>query len=292
MLHKKEGFAGQVSVVIPKKILNRVESNNLINGLYITDVGYYPNARYHYRIRNKGSNEHILIYVLKGCGKVVIAKKEMFICSNQFIIIPKGVSHWYKANNHDPWTIYWVHFTGEKSGFIKSISSRVITIEPGKISRINDRIQLFNEIIENLSLGFSPDNLEYANLCLYHLLASFKYINQFRTINFAFENDIVKKATLYMKQNVEKNLKLEDIAGHFNISAPHFSRLFKQRTMHSPIDYFIQIKIQHACQLLDYSNLRVNEIGSQIGYEDPYYFSRIFKKVTGLSPSNYKKRWL
>lgn len=59
--------------------------------------------------------------------------------------------------------------------------------------------------------------------------------------------------------------------------------------MYSTIDYFIQIKIQQACQLLDYSNLRINEISSRIGYEDPYYFSRIFKKVTGVSPDNYKK---
>lgn len=290
MFSKKDGFAGQESIVIPRNILEWVENNKLINGLYITDVGYYPNARYHFRSRKEGADEHILIYVLEGHGTISINSKKQFIRPNQFIIIPREIPHWYRSDSEIPWTIYWVHFKGVRSGFIADIASRVNTIEPSKISRIKDRIHLFNEIIENLSLGFSHSNLEYANLCLNHLLATFKYVNQFRAINNVIELDVVKKASLYMKQNVNKNLKLQDIASYFGYSSPHFSRLFKQKTNYSPIDYFIQIKVQHACQLLDYSSLRINEIAIQIGYEDPYYFSRVFKKVTGYSPNKYRNR--
>ena len=290
MIQKKEGFAGQISIVIPKKILKWVENNHLINGLYITDIGYYPNARHHYRKRRKGADENILIYVLEGGGKISVSGKEMSIDSNQFIVIPQGNSHWYKADDQNPWTIYWIHFKGKNADFINDIAGKINLINPGRSSRIKDRIQLFNEIIENLSMGYSQANLEYANLCLYQLMASFKYIDQFRKINYSQENDVIKKAIIYMKQNLEKSYKLKEIAMKFDLSPPHFSRLFKQRTMHAPIDYFIQMKMQHACQLLDYSNLRMKEIGRQIGYEDPYYFSRIFKKVIGLSPYQYRKR--
>lgn len=57
----------------------------------------------------------------------------------------------------------------------------------------------------------------------------------------------------------------------------------------SPLDYFIRMKIQYACQLLSQSNLKIKEAGEKTGYDDPYYFSRLFKKVTGKSPAQYKE---
>ena len=56
----------------------------------------------------------------------------------------------------------------------------------------------------------------------------------------------------------------------------------------SPMDYFIRMKIQFACQLLSQRELRIKEVADKIGYDDPYYFSRIFKKITGKSPAQYK----
>lgn len=288
VLRKKDGFAGQVSVVVPENIRAEIRQNKLINSLYLTDIGYYPLARHHYRERTTGADEYILIYVLGGSGIVRINEQDFAIGANQYIIIPEGIRHSYQADEEDPWTIYWVHFTGTNSRMMDSISGKAITIAPSEISRIGDRIRLFDEIIDNLSLGFSPDNIEYANMCLMHLLASFKYVNQFRKINYSTEKDIIKKATLYMKQNVNKSLKLKDLASQFNLSTSHFSRMFSKRTRHSPVDYFIRLKMQHACQLLDYSQLRIYEIGREIGYDDPYYFSRVFTKMIGVSPSKYR----
>jgi len=134
------------------------------------------------------------------------------------------------------------------------------------------------------------ENLEYSNLCLNHLLASFKYVNQFRKVNFAEEKDITKKAILYMKQNIDGQLTLKEIAAHFRLSVSHFSRLFKQRTRYAPMDYFIQLKMQYACQLIDHSNMQISEVSRELGYEDAFYFSRMFKKTVGMSPMAYKKK--
>ena len=83
-------------------------------------------------------------------------------------------------------------------------------------------------------------------------------------------------------------LRLSDIAESVNVSIPHYSYLFKQKTGFAPMEYFNQLKVQKACQYLLFTNLRIKEIAEQLGIEDPYYFSRMFKSVMGLSPKEYR----
>jgi AraC-like DNA-binding protein len=64
--------------------------------------------------------------------------------------------------------------------------------------------------------------------------------------------------------------------------------LFKQKTGFAPMEYFNQLKVQKACQYLLFTDLRIKEIAEQLGMEDPYYFSRMFKGVMGLSPKEYR----
>lgn len=62
----------------------------------------------------------------------------------------------------------------------------------------------------------------------------------------------------------------------------------KQKTGHSPIDYFFQMKMQKASQQLDFTNRSVKDIAMSMGFDDPYYFSKRFKKITGMSPRKYR----
>ena len=78
-----------------------------------------------------------------------------------------------------------------------------------------------------------------------------------------------------MKTNIDKQLSVEEIAREFHYSPSHYTALFKKKTGLSPIDYFIRIKIHYACQLLSQRELIIKEIADKVGYEDPYYFSRI-----------------
>lgn len=72
------------------------------------------------------------------------------------------------------------------------------------------------------------------------------------------------------------------------LSVPHYSALFRRRTGYAPMDYFLRLKIQRAGQLLDTSALRVAEVASEVGCDDAFYFSRLFKKITGQSPRDYR----
>ncbi|NBC64857.1 MAG: AraC family transcriptional regulator [Bacteroidetes bacterium] len=92
-----------------------------------------------------------------------------------------------------------------------------------------------------------------------------------------------------MKNNVDQNLKLKELAEHASFSVSHYSTLFKKKTGFAPIEYFIHLKIQRACQYLDLTSLHVYEIAETLGYTDPHYFSRLFQNIMGVSPTKFRK---
>ena len=95
----------------------------------------------------------------------------------------------------------------------------------------------------------------------------------------------------FMQKSINVTLTLEDIAGSVNLSASHYSALFKKKTGFAPIEYFNHLKIQKACQYLQFTDLRVKEIAAELGVEDPYYFSRMFSKLMSVSPNDYRAKW-
>ena len=74
----------------------------------------------------------------------------------------------------------------------------------------------------------------------------------------------------------------------FGGSRSHFQRQFKRSTGHSPHDYYLRLKIRRACGYLAGSSLRIGEISERLGFQDPFYFSRLFHRITGQSPRTYR----
>ncbi|MCX2452468.1 AraC family transcriptional regulator [Pedobacter sp. PLR] len=141
----------------------------------------------------------------------------------------------------------------------------------------------------SLENGYSAENLIYANLTLYYFIANFLFPKKNTELVSVSNPELTDKIIDYMKANLAKKLTVEDLAVEFSYSVSHFQNLFRKKTGISAIDYFIQLKLQKACQLLALSDLRIKVIASGIGYSDPYYFSRIFNKVMGMSPVAYRK---
>jgi len=289
-MKKEDGFPGQISFVLPEKIEGLIRRNPLISDLYLTDIGYYPLARHHFRERSNGSSQFILIYCIEGEGEIKAGETRHTILADHFFIIPAGMPHAYRSNENNPWTIYWIHFSGVKAGLFARSACQCTVVERGKTSRISDRIDLFSEIFRNLDRGFSLETLEYTNLCLNYLLTSFTHVSQFRLVKQAGENDPVAQSINFMLENLGRKLKLSDIASQTGLSPSYYSAIFQSRTSHPPIEYFIQLKIQRACRLLDNSGLLISDVSRETGFDDQFYFSRVFRKVMGMSPLEYRKR--
>ncbi|MGC9354963.1 MAG: AraC family ligand binding domain-containing protein [Mariniphaga sp.] len=134
---KKEGFRGQRSVVLPEFIIRELKDDAVCSQLYVTDIGYYPDALHHQRTREKGCNQFILIYCTRGEGWFSMMGKKKKVTENQFILIPKNTPHSYGSSENNPWSIYWVHFSGWHASQFFDPEGNTGTILPSKIGHFS-----------------------------------------------------------------------------------------------------------------------------------------------------------
>jgi AraC-like DNA-binding protein len=281
-----EGFANQHLFRLSYPIRKRWGNHPLLQSMMPVDIGWFPQAQYHYCERPQGALEHILIFCVAGEGWFEIDGIRQPIYANEALFIRQNVSHIYGSSEHFPWSIHWTHFVGNEGNFFMSQvpeDEHKVLVESQCRVRVEE---LFQQCYDLLMEGFLEKRLIHAAQILGHLLSELFYnnpaflpaqrTNQFRDI----------EPTLnYLRQNTDKPLTLADMAAYADISIPHFSRVFKSQTGYSPMDYFIHLKVQKASSMLLLTRMTIREIALMVGYDDPYYFSRIFKKVVGAPPT-------
>lgn len=113
------------------------------------------------------------------------------------------------------------------------------------------------------------------------------YVKPKKTID--YDNEIVKITHEYLEAHYADEITLEDVADQVNISPQYFSKLIKKNTGFNFTEWLSMLRIQKAKELLTNTNLTVKEVCFKVGYKDPNYFSRIFKKRIGITPSEYIK---
>ncbi len=289
-MKRRDGFQGEKHIYVPESAWKAAIKNNTVMGqLYLTSIGYFPNATYHYRERPNGCSENILIYCLRGKGWFLLNDKRLEVVANQFILVPSTkLKMSYGADDIEPWTIYWIHFTGKNiQEFNKGFNIGVY--DGARDIDYNEKgIQLWESIYESLQMGYGNENLNNVNLCLYYLLATFLYADKHVSMKQDEDKDIVKNTITFMQEQLHQKCSLEAFAQINKLSMSHFSNLFKRSTGMPPMDYFIHLKMIKACSLLYSSDIKIHEIALSLGYDNPFHFSRLFKKNLKVSPKQYR----
>ena len=168
MIKKKDGFLGERAVILSPMIIEMEENDPLVSSLYITDIGHYPMAEHHHRVRQEAIDQYVLIYCVDGSGWYVLKGQRYEVKRNQYFILPAGTPHEYGATEGERWTIYWVHFRGEHASVYAEGAQKPQEVKAAMNSNISNRNNIFEEILSTLHFGdgvtvegFISDDLEF-----------------------------------------------------------------------------------------------------------------------------------
>lgn len=275
----------KMMVVLPVEALYTYMDHPQVKRLYLTDVGFFPTARNHFRERKNGCDEYIFFYCTHGSGTIMVENRMYKLHENEAFCIPKSRRHCYYASDDDPWSILWVHLKGEDIPYYPLEECRVVSFASRSIT---SRMQfLFEQVFRVLEESYTQGNFIYISQVLSMILAEI-YCRK-KADSFQERNTHVTNVIKYMYNHLNENLTLEQLVDEFELSKSYLNMIFRKYTQHAPMDYFLQLKMKRACELLKENDSYIYEVAQKLGYSDQYYFSRIFKRVVGISPKDYKK---
>lgn len=276
--------------VIPQELLLEVQNHPLAHSLYFTDIGCFEGTADHYRERHEGSDQVILIYCYQGTGYCILNRKKSLIPKDTLLFIPRNTPHIYASSENDPWSILWIHIEGSDINSYFHPQDNEISLIPISAEK-QQRIKLeYEGIFEVLDRGFSRESLLFSCQVIRHILGLFFLSSSTSRLSLKESGFSLSESIDFMLSHIDSDLTLIQLAKHAGLSQAHYSALFKKNTNSSPIQYFLGLKIQKACIHLDDRNSTIKEISEQLGFGDPFYFSRLFHKVMGLSPTEYRKK--
>lgn len=275
---------------LPETLINEQRKNQAARDLYLTEIGELEVEEGTIWDSEGNTSDNLLAYCTKGEGIVLLAGEQVPVSGDQFFMVPGGQTFKYYSVLNTKSRFLVARFNGKITQRMNQEFSVVRNLVPSVNNMVANREMLFDEIFNNLSKGFHNQNIEYINYCFGHLLATFIYANRTSDDLADESSPAVRRAIQFLEKNLHKKLSLQQIADEAGYSPTYFTTLFRKETNYSPLSYFTHLKILKACEFLDYTRMKVKEISFQLGYSDPYYFTRDFKKKMGMSPRQYRNR--
>lgn len=272
-----------VRFIVPQALVTAMMHDPLCRDLYPTAFGYYPQARGHAAERPV-HDDNLLIYCVRGRAALTAEDREWTVHGGQVVVLRQGLAHRYRADDEDPWTIYWVHFAGSRA-------ADYLRRSDGAPFDVVTNVGILTKVMTDFADLLDARHSTYPQAAFVHAANNLKQLVCYLAIPRpeAAEADMVDRANALMLERLAFGITLDELADEVHLSKHHFVRRYRALTGTTPLARFNQLRIHRACQLLDGTPHRVSRIADQLGFDDPYYFSRLFRRVVGLSPSEYRR---
>lgn len=230
--------------------------------------------------------QYILHLIISGKGTYTTPHGTFSLQKGDIFLIRPFTEIEYCADSSDPWEYCWVNFTGPDADIV--LSRTDFTHICPVMHKCGDDIT--NAMMDILAVsGSSEYESIHLTSMLYELLALLVRNSDSSSHDYA-SSRCVRTALDYIAQNYPLPISVEDIAAAAAVSRTTLFRVFKSELGISPAEFLIEYRIKQAQKLLSATDLSVSAVSRSSGYEDSAYFSRAFKKITGISPTEYKEK--
>lgn len=270
-----------------------MESNHYVTRT-MTELGVF-----HYGFDHKAPGEfygpaiwdcYLIHYIREGCGHCIIDGKQYHLHKHQGFLIQPGQIAYYETEGKSDWKYCYIGFDGTKA---KSY------LEQAHLTKENPifTFKLGDSLSEAVKQLIDVENDLYIRETSQMSLI-FKFISlliensENRDISSQYTGDrsdyYIETATTYMINNYSKKISMEDVAKHVGLNSSYLGSLFKTQLSISPKEFLQRYRVERACKLMNNHMLTIGDISRSVGYEDQLQFSKVFKKVTSVSPKKYR----
>ena len=259
--------------------------------LIVTAAGYYRvhTSRVIDTERPNGRGDYQLLYIASGCGHFFFDGVERIIPKGDMILFRPGETQMYYLYSADRPETYWVHFTGSDVGLLLNYYQIPRNENAFFTGTSPDYQWLFRQMIQELQL----QRANYDDLLNMNLRHIFLIINRYLQEGNAIGTDMldeIERATHFFNEHYNQQIIIEDYAKERGMTANWFIQSFRKITKFTPMQYILNLRMTNAMNLIDNTNYNMTQIATAIGYDNSMYFSRVFKKHTGMTPTEYKRR--
>lgn len=241
--------------------------------------------------RPRGRVDFQIIYIAAGYGHFhfdTVDNETIVPAGNIVIFRPKELQK-YEYYGKDKTEVYWIHFTGSD---VKNILKKYGFPDNERIFPVGTSMEyerIFKRII--IELQRCQDNYEeMLTLLLRHLLIIFqRELSREQVLKNEYLDHEMDTAVTYFNENYNRDINIEEYATSKGMSVSWFIRSFKKFTGSTPMQFIVALRVNNAQVLLETTNYSINEISKIVGYDNQLYFSRLFHKLKGFSPREYRK---
>lgn len=242
---------------------------------------YGPAVRDHYLIH----------YIIDGEGTYHVDGKTFKLTKNQGFLICPNVLTYYEADTSNPWYYNWIGFSGFKAEtYLKqanlSRSNPIFTYKKGGLIEeyVDEMIQYQSPTEEN--------ELKLHGLLFLLLSELVGNADKSRATEKSQKDIYIEKCIEYIEKHFSHDITVANLAEYIGLNRSYLSSIFKSYINMSPQEFLIKYRMDKASEFMLAPSLSIGEISRSVGYEDPLAFSKIFKKIKGLSPREYREQLL
>ncbi len=211
------------------------------------------------------------------------SQKSIILPANHIIITVPGGVHRYHVNPKTGCEQYWIKFDGTYAHELKK--NTILPLKTSVID-ISDQLSIASQFMKIHHESELEQNLDTQRKQLPLLISILSALNYSKHNSV---NPVIEKAIVFMQANITEHCDLSNFTKKHGMCPHSFRRIFKNATGLPPLQYFLELKLDKAKELLESKLYSVKEVANKLAFYDQYYFSRLFKKKTGIPPGQWTK---